>query len=538
MAKQSKKLFNDKLLIYQLNPKYFKDSDGNGYGDLLGIAEKADYFKFLGVNSIVLHHVLSTDVGAPLASFTKINEKVGTIEELKTLVTELNKRQIKLWFEIKLGSVKESIYWFREISKNSDENLENLTSEIQVEGVTQRVVLTDSASFNTLKTRELYLFNSETHEIGLNWNNDVVQNKLVDVVKFWHDIGVRGFVVRDFEYACDAKNEEQMSPITLKALKKIYEKIKQIDREIIWVAQSDIMSGIIADDYVNRYKVFDKVISRHIAFTGRNWIHGNDYLGLFTPREITTRIKEYVSSSSEIINFGSSRIGRVASRWGSSGQYWKESAKSIAILFLIHPGSKMIYMGDELGMTNLKFNSLDDFNDSTIYERLRYLQQHYEVDPALFFKAQKLHNPINVCVAMPWNNEVSGGFSGVNPNVIIHPRVEEMNVENQFKDKWSILSFYKRVIAFTKTDVFTQTANDGIFKIKTTFNDLIKLQLIPSKADGVHIIAMVNLSKKIRRVKIPRGFEIIFSTYNLRIYRKLPKFLDAYESIILVKRKK
>lgn len=537
MGKQSKKWTDNKLLIYQLNPKYFKDSDGNGYGDLLGIAEKADYFKYIGVDAIVLHHVLSTDVGSPMASFTKINEKIGTLEDLKYLVSELKKRDINIWFEIKLGSVKESVYWFREISKETDESLENLTSEIQIEGVTQKVILNDAGQFKNLKTRELYLFNSETYEIGLNWNNEIVQGKLIDIIKFWYEIGVRGFVIREFEYACDAKSEEQMSPVTLKALKNIYKKVKQIDKEIIWVAQSEIMSAIAADDYVNRYTVFDKVISRHIAFTGRNLIHGNDYLGLFTPRELTTRIKEYVRTSSEIINFGSSRIGRVVSRWGSSGQYWKESAKSIAILFLIHPGSKMIYMGDEVGMTNLKFNTLDDFNDPTIHERMRALQS-FEINPEIFFMAQKLQHPINVCVAMPWNNEKNGGFSEVESNVIIHPQFGELNVENQFNDKWSVLSFYKRVIAFTKTEIFSNAAKNGNFKIKTTLNNIIKLQLIPVTNDDVEILALVNLSKKIKRVHVPHGFEIVFSTYNLRIYRKLPRFLDAYESIILVKRRK
>ncbi len=301
---------NKKILTYDLNPRFFKDTTGNGKGDIQGVISKFDYFTFLGIDTLILQGIISTNSNEVEQSFTRMANDIGGFKELNELVKKAKQKGIKIFIEIKIGSIKEKNVWFDkavEDARSSDDNIINFS--------TDKDKLSTEVKYS--KEAEAYFsYDEKTNEIPLNWNSKITHKKFVDVVRFWHQKGIDGFVFTDFEYINNLSKSSLMNEETLMELRKLYVSIKEINDGITIIGKSSIVDFKDSIEYTKgSKKVFDFFKSSKISLLGIHSKYGADVKGKFSPSKLFKVIKTLGNNSSNIIQFGSEIIGRYHSRW-------------------------------------------------------------------------------------------------------------------------------------------------------------------------------------------------------------------------------
>ncbi|CAM9124890.1 alpha-amylase family glycosyl hydrolase [Mycoplasma todarodis] len=523
---------NKKIFFYEVEPKFFRDSTGNGCGDLKGLADKFDYFKFLGVDMINLPNLLSAYSDDTEQGFKAVSKTYGSIADLKKVIELSKKHGIKISVEINIGTIKDTHKWFKNASDQefSFKDIVDFKPEINSD-------ITEGEYKYNEKTKSYYLINERTQEVVLNWTSEETVKKFIEVVQFWRDLGIEGFVFTNFEQINYGSTDgELMTDETLRQLRNFYQSIKEIDENIIVVGKSSKLDEWAAKDFTKgERQVFDYTQLTAISLLGTSKQFGNDKIGKFTQGSLVKKISRLVDTNKNILTFGSSEVGRITSRWGDANQYHAESAKAIALLLLTTPGSSSVYYGDELGMKNIGLTNLDDFQDITIHERKRALANQ-KVSEKEFMAAQILQHPINARGLMAWNTDKNGGFSESNETVTpISEQFKQINVEAQFMNKYSPLNFYREVIKLSKESKYKNIFNEGTYKISSQKLGLGVIQIVRKYKDQ-EIHMLINFSNKEKNVTCPKtGGMILLSTYGQKRYSELPKSLLPFEGIVIVK---
>ena len=460
----------EKISIYELNPRFFKDYSGNGIGDILGIIHKFEYFKFLSIDAITLQDIFFyPKVNKNKLLFTLL-EEVGNEQQMKLLREYPKKEGIKIFVEIKIKEM-------------------NISEDFLLE--------------------------------------------FIDTIKFWNNLGILGFVFKDFEFFKSEK-EEMMTSVTLKNLRKLYTIIKEINDDIVVIGKSSIIELNDISLYTKgSIKVFDYFQSEKIPFFDISKKYGTNVMNKFNHKELVSNLKYYFDFSN-ILSFGNEKIGRVVSRWGNEGQFHKESAKSLAILSSFTPSSFTIYCGDELGSRNIGLTHLDDFQDKD-FKQKKYNAIDMNISNKDFLDAQVMLSPINARSLMMWNDQKNGGFSTSNKTITpLSIHYSENNVEKQFANKYSVLNFYKKINKTIHDPYYREIFEHGKWIIKSKFK-LIKMIFKLNKKELTIIVNLSNFNKKIKhRSKLSKG-KIIFSSYEKKEYNVFPKILNPYESIVVIK---
>ncbi|NQZ66287.1 MAG: hypothetical protein HRT99_03680 [Mycoplasmatales bacterium] len=521
---------NKKLTIYDVNPRFFKDSTGNGIGDLKGLISKFDYLTFLGIDTLIIQGLISIDSKDKPGSFMKISKEIGGFKDLQELITKANKFGIKVFIEMKIDSIKENNEWFGKAVKDSKTNAENI-----IDFSSNKDKFDPNVKFNK-EANAYFSFDEKTEEIPLNWNSKATHRKFVDVVRFWYKVGIDGFVFTDFEYINNPSKTMQMHADTLIELRKLYISIKEINDSIVVIGKSSKIDLKETNQYTNgSKKVFDYFKSPKVSLLGTHQKYGADVKGKFSPTKLFKAMKILANNPSNIIQFGSEMIGRFISRWGDSGQYISESAKAFAILLMLNPASKNIYYSDELGAKNIGLSHLDDFQDDGLSFRKDELFAQ-KVSNKKIMDAQVEQNPINARSLMAWNDSKNGGFSDSERTITpVSSGYRNDNVGIQFKDSNSILNFYKKLIWLTNKTPLKEVIMNGSWKISYTLS-LPGAAKIVSKLGNKEVTSYINLTDSVRSILgVKKEGKIILSTYPNKSYSEIPNKLDAYEAIIITK---
>lgn len=519
-----------KLSIYDLNPRFFKDYSGDGMGDLRGLSQKFDYFDYLGVDAIILQDVLASHGGNSQENFTSINKEIGDVNDLTLVLSHAKKHGIKIFLEMKIGSIKETHKWFQTAVDTAEEREENI-----IEFSRNKEEVGIEAKYNK-DAKAYFPIDTKTREIPLNWKSDKVLDNFVNVIKFWNNLGVEGFVFKEFEFIGDKTKLEIMNEATLKELRKFYRAIKEINDDIIVVGKSQIIQLADAPKYTDgSTKVFDYFQSTRISMIGTYNKYGKDAIGKFTVKKLVRRLQVFANNPSNIVSFGSENIGRFLSRWGDEGQYTKEAAKAFAIANILLPASSTTYYADELGARNIGLTHLDDFQDATLEER-KIEMAALKITEREFMDAQVMQNPINARSLMMWNSNKNGGFSTAEKTVTpVSNGYVDNNVEVQFGDENSVLNFYKELNRIITKSTWGQIITKGQWSISTVaaLTGVVKMT---SVLNNKEVVIYINLTDSVKRIigKVKAG-KVVLSSYADRKYTELPKKLDAFEAIVISK---
>ncbi len=460
--------FSNKV-IYQIYPKSFKDSNGDGIGDLRGVAEKLDYLKDLGVDYLWLTPFFVSpqrDNGYDVADYRNIDPMFGTMEDLDNLIAEGEKRNIGLMFDMVFNHTSTSHEWFRRALAGEKKYQDYY---IFKEGALDQPPTNWQSKFggsaweyvSSLGKWYLHLF--DVTQADLNWKNPEVREELKEVIRFWKAKGVKGFrfdvvnliskpEIWEDDFEGDGRKFYTDGPY-------VHEYLKELVRD----------TGI--EDYVTVGEMSSTTLEHCIRYSGAeekelsmcfNFHHlkvdykdGNkwelmepDYMELKVIFE-KWQMGMQRGNAWNALFWCNHDQPRIVSRFGNEGEYWKESAKMLAGMIHLMRGTPYIYQGEEIGMTNPHYTSIEQYADvesRNYYEIL--LNEGKTKEEALEILAARSRD--NSCTPMQWTDERYCGFSDTKPWIPVSDNFEKINVKKQKQDRDSILEFYKKLIMLRK----------------------------------------------------------------------------------------
>lgn len=460
--------FSNKV-IYQIYPKSFKDSNGDGIGDLRGVAEKLDYLKDLGVDYLWLTPFFVSpqrDNGYDVADYRNIDPMFGTMEDLDNLIAEGEKRNIGLMFDMVFNHTSTSHEWFRRALAGEKKYQDYY---IFKEGAPDQPPTNWQSKFggsaweyvSSLGKWYLHLF--DVTQADLNWKNPEVREELKEVIRFWKAKGVKGFrfdvvnliskpEIWEDDFEGDGRKFYTDGPY-------VHEYLKELVRD----------TGI--EDYVTVGEMSSTTLEHCIRYSGAeekelsmcfNFHHlkvdykdGNkwelmepDYMELKVIFE-KWQMGMQRGNAWNALFWCNHDQPRIVSRFGNEGEYWKESAKMLAGMIHLMRGTPYIYQGEEIGMTNPHYTSIEQYayvESRNYYEIL--LNEGKTKEEALEILAARSRD--NSRTPMQWTDERYCGFSDTKPWIPVSDNFEKINVKKQKQDRDSILEFYKKLIMLRK----------------------------------------------------------------------------------------
>ncbi|MCE5090809.1 alpha,alpha-phosphotrehalase [Staphylococcus devriesei] len=456
-----------KSVVYQIYPKSFNDTTGNGEGDLNGIIEKLDYLQYLGVDYIWLTPIYESpmnDNGYDISNYFKINEQFGTIEEFEMLVTEAHRRDLKVMLDIVINHTSTEHAWFKEAISSKD----NPYRDYYFFRPSQYGPPTNWESKfggNAWKydeaTDEYYLHLFDVTQADLNWDNKEVRQSLYDVVNHWINFGVDGF--RFDVINLISKGEFKDSPKIGKEFytdgPRVHEYLHELnretfgDKEMMTVGE---MSSTTIDNCINYTRPDRQELSSVFNFhhlkvdyvDGEKWSNAKlDFLKL---KEILMEWQVGISQGGgwNAIFWCNHDQPRVVSRFGddSTEENRQASAKMLAIALHMLQGTPYIYQGEEIGMTDPHFNSIQQYRDIESLNAYTNLKNKgIAEDEILTILGQKSRD--NSRTPIQWTAGHQAGFTTGTPWIEIPNNYKNVNVEAAIEDDYSILQTYRQLIA-------------------------------------------------------------------------------------------
>jgi oligo-1,6-glucosidase len=461
-------------VVYQIYPRSFKDSNGDGIGDLPGIFSKLDYIKSLGVDVIWLCPIYDSpndDNGYDVSDYRQIMKDFGTMTDFDELLEGIHHRGMKLIMDIVPNHTSDEHRWFKASAESEDNPYRDYY--IWRKGEKDKLPNNWPSFFSgnawnyNEKTQSHYLHLFSKKQPDLNWENPKVRQEIYDIMHFWFKKGIDGFrmdVVSLISKPPGLPNTE--SNVFTEIISKYYangprvhEYLKEMNQKVL--RHYDCMTvgegpGITLDNALN-YVGEDREELNMVFHFGHMYIDngpGGKYDPI--PYDLVDMKKVFNDWDAKLkgkgwgsIFLGNHDFPRVVSRFGNDGLYWQESTKLIATLLLSMRGTPFIFQGDEIGMTNVAYESIEEYQDIETLNSWKDAMQK-GVDPENFMKLVHQQSRDNARTPFQWNTTKNGGFSDGIPWLKSNDNFELINVENQENNKDSVLNFYRKMVKYRK----------------------------------------------------------------------------------------
>lgn len=488
-------------VAYQVYPRSFNDANNDGIGDLPGVIEKLDYLNELGIDVIWLSPMYKSpndDNGYDISDYTDIMDEFGTMDDFNSLLEGVHQRGMKLILDLVVNHTSDEHPWFIE-SKSSKDNPKRdwyIWQEPKPDGSEpnnwESIFNGSTWEYDEI-TGEYYFHLFSKKQPDLNWDNAEVRNAIFEMMNWWFEKGIDGFRVdaithikKSFEagdlpvpegktYA-PAFDVDMNQPGIQTWLQEMKEKS---------LSQYDIMTVGEANG-VNPENAVEWVGENKGKF---NMIFQFEHLGLWNTGDSKFDVKAY----KDVLNRWQKQLEHIGwnalfienhdqprrvSTWGDDQNYWYESATSHATVYFLQQGTPFIYQGQEIGMTNYPFESVETFNDVAVVNEYNIVKSQ-NGDVSALLEKHKMENRDNSRTPMQWNDQTNGGFSEHSPWFPVNPNYKTINVAKQQQDPNSILNFYKSLIVLKKSDdIYTYGTfdlvdknNEQVFAYTRTLNN-------------------------------------------------------------------
>ncbi|WP_436965737.1 glycoside hydrolase family 13 protein [Staphylococcus shinii] len=474
-------------VAYQVYPRSFNDSNNDGIGDLPGVIEKLDYLKDLGIDVIWLSPMYKSpndDNGYDISDYTDIMDEFGTMDDFNLLLDSIHRRGMKLILDLVVNHTSDEHPWFIE-SKSSKDNPKRdwyIWQEPKSDGTEPNnweSIFNGSTWEYDETTGEYYFHLFSKKQPDLNWDNEEVRHAIFEMMNWWFEKGIDGFRVDAITHI---KKSFQAGDLPVPE-GKTYAPAFDVDMNQpgiqSWLqemkdkslSQYDIMTVGEANG-VNPNNAVEWVGEEEGKF---NMIFQFEHLGLWNTGDSKFDVKAYKDVlnrwQKQLENIGWNALfienhdqPRRVSTWGDDQNYWYESATSHAVVYFLQQGTPFIYQGQEIGMTNYPFESVETFNDVAVVNEYNIVKSQ-NGDVSALLEKHKMENRDNSRTPMQWSNQTNGGFSEHRPWFPVNPNYKKINVANQQQDPNSILNFYKSLIVLKKSDdIYTYGTFDLVDK--------------------------------------------------------------------------
>ena len=462
-------------VVYQIYPRSFKDSTGDGIGDLNGITEKLDYLKNLGITAIWLCPMFDSpnaDNGYDIRDYRKIMADFGTMADFDRLVTEMKKRDLRLIMDLVANHTSDEHYWFQEAKKSRDNPYRDYYIwKPKKDGALPNDWISwfsGSAWEWDEETQEYYLHFFAKKQPDLNWENPKVRQEIYDIMNFWIDKGADGFrldaipfISKDQEFPNFPKDFDGAFDKVYASGPRLHEFFREMNQEVF--SKRDVFSvgetsGIDLEDvplFIGEDRnELDTVFHFGTVSIDRqeNWWKWRPYQ-LPELKKLFTRYDHiYGSHSWNTLFMSNHDVPRIVSRYGDdSPEHRKNCAKLFATMLLTLKGTPFIYQGDELGMTNYPFTDINQFNDIAAINAWQEQVVEGKNDATQFMDNLLKTSRDHGRTPMQWNTDKHGGFTkAANSWLAVNPNYKEINAEDSVQDKESIYHHYRNLLAIRK----------------------------------------------------------------------------------------
>ena len=461
----SQKHWWQEVVVYQIYPRSFKDSNGDGIGDLPGIIEKLDYLEKLGIGAIWLSPVYQSpndDNGYDISDYEAIMTEFGTMEDMDRLIAEAKKRNIRIIMDLVVNHTSDEHAWFVEARKSKDNPYRDYyvwADPSEDGGVPNglRSAFSGSAWQLDEATGQYYLHLFSKKQPDLNWQNEKVRQAVYQMMNFWIDKGIGGFRMDVIDLIGKVPEKE----ITGNG-PRLHEFLQEMNQatfgkhDLLTVGETWGATPEIAKLYSNpdRHELSMVFQFEHI---GLDQQEGGEKWDL-APVDLGKLKQIFAKWQTELDNQGwnslfwnNHDLPRMISRWGNDGQYRVESAKMLAILLHMQKGTPYIYQGEEIGMTNTAITDISQARDietiNMYHERLANGYAKEDIIHSINVKGRD-----NARRPVQWNNHAFAGFSTVEPWIAVNDNYEKINVEQALADPDSIFYTYQKLIALRKAN--------------------------------------------------------------------------------------
>ncbi|WP_302740088.1 alpha-glucosidase [uncultured Clostridium sp.] len=529
-------------VVYQIYPRSFKDSNGDGIGDINGIREKLDYLKELGIDVIWLSPVYKSpndDNGYDISDYCDIMDEFGTMEDMDNLLKEANERGIKILMDLVVNHTSDEHKWFIEAKKSKDnEYRDYYIWRDKVEGHEPNELgscFSGSAWQYDETTGQYYLHLFSKKQPDLNWENEKVRNEVYKMMNFWVDKGIGGFRMDVIDLI--GKVPDEM--ITGNG-PKLHEYLQEMNKaalegkDLLTVGETWGATPDIAKLYSNPGR---KELSMVFQFEhiGLDQIEGKEKwdvksLELLDLKKVLSKWQtELEGQGWNSLFWNNHDLPRIVSRWGNDKEYRIESAKMLATLLHGMKGTPYIYQGEELGMTNVRFDDINDYNDieslNMYKDRLSKGYSHNEIMESIYAKGRD-----NARTPMQWDDSENAGFTTGTPWLAVNKNYDKINAKQCLQDENSIFNHYKKLIDIRKNN---DTIIYGDYKLLCEDDENIFAYV--RELNGDKILVVCNFYDKDVEFKFEGDFnysKVLLSNYNdsSKMIEKLK--LRPYEAVM------
>ncbi|EKK3978624.1 alpha-glucosidase [Cronobacter sakazakii] len=459
---------------YQIYPRSFKDSNGDGIGDLNGIIEKLDYLKDLGIDLIwicPMYPSPNDDNGYDISDYQGIMAEFGTMADFDRLLEGVHQRSMRLILDLVVNHTSDEHPWFLESRASKDNPKRDWyiwrDGKNGAEPNNWESIFSGSAWKRDDVTGQYFMHLFSSRQPDLNWENHEMRAAVYDMMRWWLDKGIDGFRIDAIAHMkkeptlSDVPNPEKLpyAPSMVSHLNYdgLLDYVDDICRnvfnhyDIVTVGEMNGLDAAHAEEWVgeNRGRLNMVFQFEHV----RLW---EPQAGLRpTPavlRNIFTAWQQALEGKGwNALYVENHDVTRVVSRWGDTERHWRESATCIAAMYFLMQGTPFIYQGQEIGMTNTRFASLDDFDDVSAHNKARDLRdQGMSEEEIVEFLTRTGRD--NSRTPMQWDASPYAGFSTHEPWLKVNPNYEMINVESQQHDPHSVLNFYRQMIHLRKRE--------------------------------------------------------------------------------------
>ena len=510
-------------VVYQIYPRSFKDSDGDGVGDLKGIISKLDYVKSLGVDAVWLNPIYASpndDNGYDISNYKEIMKNFGTMKDFDLLLKEMHSRGIKLIMDLVVNHSSDEHEWFKQARSSRTNPYRNYYHWWPAEKGKPPYrwsffdVNSDAWKFDSL-TNSYYLHYFSRKQPDLNWENPKLRNEVYDIMKYWADKGIDGFRMDAFQFASKDTTWPELPKGYEKNVIKYYglgphlhEYIKEMNKEVLskydimTVAEGAGSSPNEALDFVDPQR---KELNIAYHFEGVDVGKNISEFGLEKYKAIYSRYDSVFAEKGWLSIFLANHDQpRMVNKFGNDAPEFREaSSKMLTTFILSMRGTAFYYNGDELGMTNIKFNSINDYND--VGTKNKYLEiKNNGGDTTAYVELQKLTSRDNARTPFQWDTTANAGFTTGTPWLKVNSNYKYINVVTEINDKNSPLNYFKKMIQLRKhnKELFVygkyeliDKANPNVFAYSRT-------------SAKEKILVLLNFNKEISRIVLPKGYSL------------------------------
>ena len=547
-------------VVYQIYPKSFKDSNGDGVGDIRGIIQKLDYLKELGVNVLWISPMLESpqdDNGYDISDYRRIYKEYGTMEDYEELLSEAHKRDIKILMDLVVNHTSDEHNWFIESRKSKDNPYRDYY--IWKDPVNGKEPNNWGGAFGGSaweydpQTQMYYLHLFSKKQPDLNWENEKVRQEVYDMMTFWCEKGIDGFrmdvismISKDQTFPDGEMNNSlygDFGPYCVHG-PRVHEFLQEMNREVL--SRYDIMtvgetSGVTIEEAQKYAGEAGKELN--MVFQFEHVDNGSGDYGKWTTekydfkefKRIMIKWQEELQGKAwNSLFLGNHDQPRSVSRFGNDNPAYREtSAKMLATCLHMMQGTPYVYQGEELGMTNVYFDKLEDYRDIESINFFTELTEAGLMTPEYMMKCLMLRSRDNARTPMQWDDSAQAGFTDGESWIKVNPNYKEINAAQQLEDPNSIFHYYQKLIRLRKEkDIIVYGEFEPIYRDDEQIFAYIRRQ------KQEKLLTVRNFSDKNAEMEIPeefKGAECLITNLDRTVFEGRI-VLKPYEAFVLYKK--